>query len=96
MKKTTKRQYTRDELIAFINRADTREKLDIASAFISKLDLPADLRDELDCELMGSYDMLNDPYYGWGGSDEEDYGPSNPWDAPGMRVSDFITGVCYR
>lgn len=24
---------------------------------------------------------------------EKDYGPSNPWDAPGMRVSDFITGV---
>lgn len=22
-----------------------------------------------------------------------DYGPSNPWDAPGMRVSDFIKGV---
>ena len=22
-----------------------------------------------------------------------DYGPSNPWDAPGMCVSDFITGV---
>ena len=25
--------------------------------------------------------------------DSRDYGPSNPWDAPGMRVSDFITGV---
>lgn len=24
---------------------------------------------------------------------EKDYGPGNPWDAPGMRVSDFITGV---
>ena len=27
--------------------------------------------------------------------DEKDYGPSNPWDAPGMKVSDFITGVSY-
>lgn len=25
--------------------------------------------------------------------DNRDYSPSNPWDAPGMRVSDFITGV---
>ena len=23
-------------------------------------------------------------------SSRRDYGPSNPWDAPGMRVSDFI------
>lgn len=25
-----------------------------------------------------------------------DYGPSNPWDAPGMSVSDFLPGVNYR
>ena len=24
---------------------------------------------------------------------DKDYGPNNPWDAPGMRVSDFIKGV---
>lgn len=24
---------------------------------------------------------------------EKDYGPSNPWDAPGMTISDFIKGV---
>ena len=23
-------------------------------------------------------------------STRRDYGPSNPWDAPGMRISDFI------
>lgn len=22
--------------------------------------------------------------------ESEDYGPSNPWDAPGMKISDFI------
>lgn len=27
--------------------------------------------------------------------ESSDYGPSNPWDAPGMKVSDFIRGVCY-
>lgn len=26
---------------------------------------------------------------------EKDYGPSNPWDAPGMCVEDFIKGVRY-
>ena len=24
---------------------------------------------------------------------EKDYGPGNPWDAPGMKISDFIGGV---
>lgn len=24
---------------------------------------------------------------------EKSYGPSNPWDAPGMCVSDFVPGV---
>ena len=24
---------------------------------------------------------------------EDEYSPSNPWDAPGMSVSDFVTGV---
>ena len=24
-----------------------------------------------------------------------DYGPSNPYDAPGMKISDFISGVIY-
>ena len=27
--------------------------------------------------------------------EEPDYGPSNPWDAPGMNVSDFIRGVSF-
>lgn len=27
------------------------------------------------------------------GVDDSDYGPSNPWDAPGMNISDFIRGV---
>ena len=24
---------------------------------------------------------------------EKDYGPSNPWDAPGMKISDFVPGA---
>lgn len=27
--------------------------------------------------------------------DDRDYSPSAPWNAPGMKVSDFITGVSY-
>ena len=26
-------------------------------------------------------------------NDDRDYSPSDPWNAPGMKVSDFITGV---
>lgn len=46
----------------------------------------------------GGYDCRN--YCGLGVDEDEDeyipsstygdYGPSNPWDAPGMSVSDFI------
>ena len=32
----------------------------------------------------------NDDEYYIPSSTNRDYGPSNPWDAPGMRVSDFI------
>lgn len=28
-------------------------------------------------------------------NDDRDYSPSDPWIAPGMKVSDFITGVSY-
>lgn len=28
-------------------------------------------------------------------NDDRDYSPSAPWNAPGMSVSDFITGVSY-
>ena len=45
----------------------------------------------------GGYDCRN--YCGLGVDEDEeyipssengDYGPSNPWDAPGMKISDFI------
>ena len=59
------------------------------------------LLDYLGFLLMISYDGDGEDW-GNGGNpftpdyldrDSRDYGPSNPWDAPGMRVSDFITGV---
>lgn len=93
--------YSREALIAFVNRAVTWEKLDIAREFIDKLDLPEELREELDMELFLQGDAISDAEYGHGclarGEDnyDDDYSPSAPWRAPGMRVSDFITGVYY-
>lgn len=49
-----------------------------------------------DCMFSDSWDSGEDDYYEEDYYDEwedEDYGPSNPWDAPGMQVSDFIRGV---
>lgn len=94
MKATYKnRQYTQEELVAFINRAENLEMLHQADEVIHKMTMPDEMLEELEMELLGSYDMMNNPAWGCSSYDEDDYGPSNPWDAPGMRVSDFITGV---
>ena len=91
------KRYTQEELIAFINRADDFDKLAAARDFIDKLSYLTDEdRDKLEGELLMQGDYLmareyQDDNYGY----EEDYGPSNPWDAPGMKISDFITGVSY-
>lgn len=90
------KRYTQEELIAFINRADDFDKLATARDFIDKLTYLSDEdREELHNECLMQGDYLEARAYqddgGWG----EDYGPSNPWDAPGMKVSDFITGVSY-
>ena len=39
------------------------------------------------------YDYFDDDEPYTRSSTYGDYGPSNPWDAPGMSVSDFIRGV---
>lgn len=88
------KRFTKEELIAFINRANNKTQLRQAEAVIAKMRIPEAWREEIEMELLGSWDMMNDP--GWYSEPEyEDYGPSNPWDAPGMRVSDFIRGVSY-
>ena len=38
---------------------------------------------------MGAFDNLNDDDY-IPSSTNGDYSPRNPWDAPGMKISDFI------
>lgn len=80
------KRYTESELYAFVSRADTHEKVEIAKAFIAKLDyIDNDLFDGLMISLAW---ISRDLYY-----QDREYGPSNPWDAPGMAVSDFIRGV---
>lgn len=87
------KRFTKDELIAFINRAKNIDQLRQADAIIAKMRIPEAWREEIEMELLGSYDMMNNPSWTSWTPDEEDYGPSNPWDAPGMKVSDFIRGV---
>lgn len=38
---------------------------------------------------MGAFDNLHDDEY-VPSAENGDYSPSNPWDAPGMKISDFI------
>lgn len=48
------------------------------------------------CDIASKSKMSLMSEFGYGAVVEEDpveYGSSNPWDAPGMRVSDFIHGV---
>ena len=100
------KRYTEQELWAVVDRADTHEKIQIADKFLTKLDyLSVETYDAMMDALayksrelyhMGENeteeieeidfddeDDFTSSYYG-------DYGPSNPWDAPGMSVRDFI------
>lgn len=83
--------YTRDELVAFIGRAETEEMCNQAERFLDKLHMDPALREKLEICVMAQRDFIwQNSFY-----DDRDYGPSNPWDAPGMKVSDFIRGVSY-
>ena len=102
----TMKRYTEQELWAFVNRADTHEKIQIADKFLTKLDylsietydammdalayksrelyhMGEDEAEEIEEIDFDDEDDFTSSYYG-------DYGPNNPWDAPGMSVRDFI------
>ena len=56
-------KYTKEELIAFIDRANTIEKLNIADDWISSHVTNQKLRDELAVELyVKSLEILNEMY----------------------------------
>lgn len=46
------------------------------------------------CEDIEDYIYDDEEAHYTRSSTNGDYSPSNPWDAPGMCVSDFIKGVC--
>lgn len=92
------KKYTMDELRKFCDRADTEEKEHTARQFIKSRPY---LNEEQKAELLElienrKYELMDNeneenpflPDYMRRGS--RDYGPSNPWDAPGMSVKDFI------
>lgn len=84
------KQYSAQELHAFVGRADTHEKVSIAREFIGKLDY---IDNELYDDLMNGLAYISRELYHedrYTSSYRGDYGPSNPWDAPGMSVRDFI------
>ncbi len=84
------KRYSASELYAFVGRADTHEKVSIAIDFIGKLDY---IDNELYDGLMNSLAYTSRELYHedrYTSSYRGDYGPSNPWDAPGMSVRDFI------
>lgn len=86
--------YTRSELADFIRRADTAEKCDIALDFINSRPWLTANDKEYFAALVGSqrnYVEYGDDYDdGYEYDDRGSYSPSAPWNAPGMRVSDFI------
>lgn len=92
--------YSVKELERFCDRACTMEQADIAEKFIkSRPYLSEEEKNGLLLFLDGVRFAINDMLLmqkdmGYGDEyEEDDYSPSAPWGAPGMRVSDFITGV---
>lgn len=92
------KKYTLEELRDFCDRANTPEKKQIARDFIAGRDYLAPCEKDFLFDLLEDYGEEVNPFlpdYMTANDDERDYSPSNPWDAPGMRVSDFIRGVSY-
>ena len=87
-----KHTYTLEELDAFVERADTLEKCDVAAEFIRRLcnrgEINGGTYAKLNSKLRSiKFYLLEDIPMG---PEERNYSPSAPWNAPGMRVSDFL------
>lgn len=81
------KQFTESELWAFVNRADTHEKIETAKVFLGKLPyLSIDLYDD----LMNTLAYLSRELYWLEREARREYGATNPWAAPGMSTRDFI------
>ena len=96
------KKYTLDELYRFCERAVNTDRVKEATDFIKSRPYlteseKGDLIDYMNMpQEMDDYPYEENPFLpDYMDRDSRDYGPSNPWDAPGMRVSDFITGVRF-
>ena len=69
------------------------EELNKVNDLIMDLNLPEQMMNDIGGELHAAYDVFADREWFDYEPDEKPYGPSNPWDAPGMKISDFISGV---
>ena len=85
--------YSVFELERLCDRASSEEQFDVAEKFIkSRPYLSESEKSELLEYLDGAktaFELSDDEDY----YDDRDYSPSAPWNAPGMKVSDFIRGV---
>ena len=77
------RKFTESELWAFVGRADSHERVEIAIRFLSRLDY---LSNELFDDLMDSLAYTSRELY----HEEREYSASCLWNAPGMSVRDFV------
>ena len=91
--KTACGTYTKDELIRIASFASTADELNAAEDLIEAIgdDLPKAWKEEIEMELFLSWDSyFADDFAKCYGAEDRDYSPSAPWNAPGMKVSDFI------
>ena len=79
------KRYSEQELRAFVSRADTHEKVEIAINFITKLSY---IGNELYDELMNDLAYISRELYHQDRY-ERSYSAAAPWGAPGMRATDF-------
>lgn len=84
--------WTDEDIIMWIEEQGTKEELlDLFSKYYDQYQDMIGygdyaIWDEEDSEdSIDDEQELNQDYY-----DEEDFGPSNPWDAPGMSIKDFL------
>lgn len=80
------RRFSRDELMAFAGRADSKEKVLIAIRFIEKM---GNISIELFDELMDVLECKYREYVLDERADAMEYSAACPWNAPGMRARDF-------
>ena len=83
------RGFSEADLWGLVCRADTLEKVATAERFISVLKFSKRMQDDdLPEALLDALYTIREKL-----EDREMYSPCCPWNAPGMKVSDFVRGV---